>query len=204
MLPMLVGFLPLIWWFMLMTISEVIILALFFARGAGTPDLTRNIMIGYYVGLLGVLALTVEVFRETQSLPLPAWTVSSPYFGLIPLCIGLTAAWKAWRGRKQGLEGNRKVAIATVAAVTFANSSRNIGVYMPLLVIIFVGFALPFAIVGVLVAQLIHVAVLVWLAKFIATRPRISAALQQTQYILYPMGMVALGINIVVGGVASL
>ena len=82
-----------------------------------------------------------------------------PYFGLIPLGLGLWAAWQAWRGGDDDddakIEG-KKVAVWTVAAVTFANGGDNIGVYVP--VFLSVGTA---AVIAYCVVFLVLVAVLV-------------------------------------------
>ena len=52
-----------------------------------------------------------------------------PYFGLIPLGLGLWAAWQAWRGDDDDddearVEG-KNVAVWTVAGVTFANAGTT-------------------------------------------------------------------------------
>ena len=59
-----------------------------------------------------------------------------PYFGLIPLGLGLWAAWQAWRGDDdddddEAKVAGKKVGVWTVAGVTLANGGDNIGVYTP-------------------------------------------------------------------------
>lgn len=58
-----------------------------------------------------------------------------PYFGLIPLALGLYAAWRTWRNRgdDEAQVAGKQVGVLTVAAVTFANGGDNIGVYVPVL-----------------------------------------------------------------------
>jgi cadmium resistance protein CadD (predicted permease) len=71
-----------------------------------------------------------------------------PYLGLLPLILGLRAAWEVWQDhrrttadepdpetyKKQGNSGepgpHRQPGVMSVAAVTFANGGDNIGVYV--------------------------------------------------------------------------
>src|SRR5699024_6464246 len=91
-------------------IDDVVILSLFFARGQGQPGTTRRILVGQYLGFLGILGAAVAVAFGAQIL-LPEAIL--PYFGLIPLGLGLCAAWQAWRNRGEDhdaeaqQEGNR-------------------------------------------------------------------------------------------------
>lgn len=61
----------------------------------------------------------------------------------------------------------KKVGVWTVAGVTLANGGDNIGVYTP----VFLSVE-PLAVVAYCIVFLALVAVLVALAKFVATRPR--------------------------------
>ena len=121
-----------------------------------------------------------------------------PYFGLIPLGLGLWAAWQAWRGDDDDddakIEG-KNVTVWTVAAVTFANGGDNIGVYVP--VFLSVG---PGAVVAYCVVFLVLVSVLVGLAKFVATRRPVAEALERWEHILFPIVLIGLGIFILVSG----
>src|SRR5699024_1793221 len=117
-------------------IDDVIILSLFFGRGQGQQGTTRRILLGQYDGFIGILgAAELATFGAQPLLPEHAL----PYHGLIPLGLGLWAAWQAWRNRcaddddDAQLEGKR-VSVWTVAAVTFANDGDNIGVYVPVFV----------------------------------------------------------------------
>ena len=125
-----------------------------------------------------------------------------PYFGLIPLGLGLWAAWQAWHRRhdddddddESKIEG-KKVAVWAVAGVTFANGGDNIGVYVP--VFLSVG---PAAVVAYCVVFLVFVAVLVVVAKFIATRRPIAEILERWEHILFPLVLIGLGIFILISG----
>src|SRR5699024_6733616 len=92
-----------------------------------------RILVGQFLGFLGILGAAVAVAFGAQIL-LPEAIL--PYFGLIPLGLGLWAAWQAWRNRGEDdddeaqLEGKR-VSIWAVAAVTFACGGGSLGVYEP-------------------------------------------------------------------------
>jgi cadmium resistance protein CadD (predicted permease) len=181
--------------FLATNIDDIIILSLFFARGAGERGTTARILIGQYLGFIGILGAAVLVALGAGAF-LPPEVI--PYFGLIPLGLGLWAAWQAWRGGDDDddakIEG-KKVAVWTVAAVTFANGGDNIGVYVP--VFLSVGTA---AAIAYCVVFLVLVAVLVGLAKFVATRRPIAEALERWEHILFPLVLIGLGIFILVSG----
>lgn len=183
--------------FIATNIDDIVILSLFFGRGQGQPGTTRRILVGQYLGFLGILGAAVAVAFGAQIL-LPEAIL--PYFGLIPLGLGLWAAWRAWRNRGEDdddeaqLEGKR-VSIWAVAAVTFANGGDNLGVYVPVFVSVSWGAVLAYCIVF-----LALVAVLVFLAKWISSRKPIAEALERWEHILFPAVLIGLGIVILVSG----
>lgn len=183
--------------FIATNIDDIVILSLFFGRGQGQPGTTRRILAGQYLGFLGILGAAVAAAFGAQVL-LPEAIL--PYFGLIPLGLGLWAAWQAWRNRGQDdddeaqLEGKR-VSVWTVAAVTFANGGDNIGVYVPVFVSVSWSAVLAYCIVFLLL-----VAVLVFLAKWISSRKPIAEALERWEHILFPAVLIGLGIVILVSG----
>lgn len=182
--------------FFVTNIDDVIVLSLFFARGAGERGATVRILVGQYLGFVGILAAAVLVSLGAGAF-LPPEVI--PYFGLVPLALGLWAAWQAWRHRHEDddegkIEGKR-VAVWAVAGVTFANGGDNIGVYVP--VFLSVG---PAAVVAYCVVFLALVAVLVVLAKFIATRRPIAEILERWEHILFPLVLIGLGIFILISG----
>ena len=69
----------------------------------------------------------------------------------------------------------------TVAGVTLANGGDNIGVYTP----VFLSVE-PLAVVAYCIVFLALVAVLVALAKFVATLPPIAEVLERWEHILFP------------------
>ena len=186
--------------FIATNIDDIIVLSLFFARGAGQRGTTARILVGQYLGFAGILGASVLVTLGAGAF-LPPEVI--PYFGLIPLGLGLWAAWQAWRNRgaddddEAKVEG-KKVGVWTVAGVTFANGGDNIGVYVP--VFLSVG---PAAVVAYCIVFLALVAALVGLGKFVATRRPIAELLERWEHILFPIVLIGLGIFILVSGGAT-
>ena len=183
--------------FIATNIDNIIILSLFFGRGQGQPGTTRRILLGQYLGFLGILGAAVLAALGAQAL-LPDQVL--PYFGLIPLGLGLWATWQAWRNRDDDdddaaqLEGKR-VSVWTVAAVTFANGGDNIGVYVPVFVSVSWSTILAYCIVFLLL-----VAVLVFVARWITSRKPIAEALERWEHILFPAVLIGLGVVILISG----
>ncbi|KDS93667.1 MULTISPECIES: cadmium resistance transporter [Dermabacter] len=178
-------------------IDDIIVLSLFFARGARQSGTTARILAGQYLGFAGILVAAILVTIGAGAFLPPAVI---PYFGLIPLGIGLWAAWQAWRGDDdddddEAKVAGKKVGVWTVAGVTFANGGDNIGVYTP----VFLSVE-PLAVVTYIVIFLALVGVLVALAKFVATRPPIAEVLERWEDILFPIVLIGLGIVILVSG----
>ena len=190
------GLLSAIGLFLATNIDDIIVLSLFFARGAGQKGTTARILVGQYLGFVGILGAAVLVTLGAEAF-LPEQAI--PYFGLIPLLLGLWAAWQAWRSDDDdddaGKVAGKKVGILTVAGVTFANGGDDIGVYVP--VFLNVGTA---TVITYCVVFLVLVAVLVLLAKFVATRPPIAEVLERWEHVLFPIVLIGLGIFILVGG----
>jgi len=181
--------------FIATNIDDIIVLSLFFARGAGRPGTTAKILAGQYLGFVWILAAALMVTLGARwALPEEA----IPYFGLIPLALGLWAAWEVYRGEGDyddaAVSGN-SVAVATVAGVTFANGGDNIGVYVP----VFLNISTP-AVIAFCIVFIVLVAVLVAMAKFVATRRPIAEVLERWEHILFPIVLIGLGVAILVGG----
>lgn len=189
--------LPAIGLFIVTNIDDIIVLSLFFARGAGQRGTTARITTGQYLGFAGILGAAVLVTLGAGAF-LPPRVI--PYFGLIPLILGLRAAWQAWRDdddHDDTRDAGKAVGVWTVAAVTFANGGDNIGVYVP--VFLSVG---PAAVVAYCVVFLVLVAVLVVAARFVATRRPIAEVLERWEHVLFPIVLIGLGIFILVSGLA--
>src|SRR3546814_20781182 len=74
---------------------------------------------------------TDTLFPDTTLFRSPEGAIA--YFGLIPLLLGLYAAWQVWRNGDDDDDtvADKPVSALAVAAVTFANGGDNIGVYVP-------------------------------------------------------------------------
>ena len=94
--------------FLATNIDDVIVLSLFFARGAGRAGTTARIAVGQYLGFAGIL-ITALLVAWGAGLVLPPSAI--PYFGLIPLAVGIWAGVQAWRGEgdddEEKVEGKR-------------------------------------------------------------------------------------------------
>ena len=183
--------------FVATNIDDIIVLSLFYARGAGQRGTTRKILLGQYLGFGGILLAAVVISLGARSF-LPEDAL--PYFGLIPLALGLYAAWRAWRNRGDDDDDEAKVAdkqvgVLTVAAVTFANGGDNIGVYVPVF-----ATASTTAIIAYCLVFLALVGLLVLAAKYVATRRPIAEVLERWEHILFPLVLIGLGIVILLEG----
>ncbi|WP_016701042.1 cadmium resistance transporter [Actinoalloteichus spitiensis] len=181
--------------FVVTNIDDVVVLALFFAQGAGRPGTTRTIVLGQYLGFCGILLVSVAAALGAAFLPAGA----VPYLGLLPLLLGVRAAVEAWRHRDDPDEEKAAArtgpTVLAVTAVTFANGGDNIGVYVPV-----------FATAGAggmsvhIVTFLVLLALLVLAGRYLASRPAIASALARWGHILLPVVLIAIGLLILVEG----
>jgi cadmium resistance protein CadD (predicted permease) len=180
--------------FAVTNIDDIVILALFFARGAGRAHTTRIVAVGQYVGFAGILAVAVAAASGAALLPEHVL----PYLGLLPLALGVKAAVQAWRSRGGGdgeeEETGPASGILDVAAVTFANGGDNIGVYVPV-------FATAGAAATSVYVVVFLLLVAVWVAagRFLATRPLIARTLSRWGHVVLPAVLIALGLLILSG-----
>ncbi|GHD23716.1 cadmium resistance transporter [Streptomyces galbus] len=184
--------------FAVTNIDDIVVLALFFAQGAGRRGAARRVVLGQYLGFAAILAVAVAAAFGATFLPAAAL----PYLGLLPLALGLKAAWRAWRDRRDGGTDHEDEQAGAggpgpleVAAVTFANGGDNIGVYVPVFATAGVGGMSVYAVVF-----LALVGVWCCAGRFFATRPVIAGALARWGHVLLPLVLVALGVLILVEG----
>ncbi|MFI1735071.1 cadmium resistance transporter [Streptomyces acidicola] len=181
--------------FAVTNIDDILILSLFFAQGAGHRGSARRVVLGQYLGFAAILAVAVAAAFGATFLP----EAAIPYLGLLPLALGLRAAWQAWQ--RQGEDNDEQAVAETgprvleVAAVTFANGGDNIGVYVPVFATAGVGGMSVYAVVF-----LILVAVWCFAGRFFATRPVVAKALSRWGHILLPLVLIAIGLLILVEG----
>ena len=181
--------------FAVTNIDDIVVLALFFAQGAGINGSARKVAAGQYLGFAAILVVAgAAAFGATF---LPEGVL--PYLGLLPLALGLRAAVRAWRDRGEDEQetpaGPGGPGILEVAAVTFANGGDNIGVYVPVFATAGVGGMSVYVVVFLgLVA--------VWIAagRYFATRPVVARALSRWGHIVLPVVLIGLGLLILVEG----
>ncbi|WP_433305854.1 cadmium resistance transporter [Actinoplanes sp. CA-030573] len=181
--------------FAVTNVDDILVLALFFARGAGQARTTRNIAAGQYLGFAGILAVAVAAAFGATLLP----DEVLPYLGLLPIALGVKAAIQAWRrdgdGEPDAPAAPRTPGMLEVASVTFANGGDNIGVYVPVFATAGAGGTAVYVVVF-----LALVAVWVAAGRFFATRPVIAKALGRWGHILLPVVLIAIGLLILLGG----
>ncbi|GGL02083.1 hypothetical protein Sme01_46830 [Sphaerisporangium melleum] len=78
--------------FAVTNVDDIVVLALFYARGSGRPGGAAQVVAGQYAGFTAILVLAVAAAFGATFLPEPVL----PYLGLLPLALGVKAAWQAW------------------------------------------------------------------------------------------------------------
>ncbi|MDH6219512.1 cadmium resistance transporter [Streptomyces pseudovenezuelae] len=182
--------------FAVTNVDDILVLALFFAQGAGHRGSTRRIVVGQYLGFAAILTVAVAAAFGATFLP----EAAIPYLGLLPLALGLKAAWQTWKGHRDGggdQQETKEVGPGPleVAAVTFANGGDNIGVYVPVFASAGIGGMSVYAAVF-----LVLVAVWCYAGRSFATRPVIAKALSRWGHILLPLVLIAIGLLILIEG----
>jgi cadmium resistance protein CadD (predicted permease) len=188
--------------FAVTNIDDIVILALFFGRTVGRSGRIR-VVAGQYVGFAAILAASVAGALGAGLLP----EAAIAYLGLLPLALGLRAAWRSWREHRSRTAvsepsddeapepGTSGPGVLAVAAVTLANGGDNIGVYVPVFTTAgTAGLITYIAVFLVLVA--------VWCAAglLLAGRPLVARALSRWGHILLPVVLIAVGLIILVDG----
>ncbi|MGN6679394.1 MAG: cadmium resistance transporter, partial [Streptosporangiaceae bacterium] len=84
--------------FAITNFDDIVILALFFSRGAGEVGSARRVVIGQYLAFTAILGVAIGVAYGARFLPKNA----IPYLGLVPIGLGLWDAWKLWQKRRRG------------------------------------------------------------------------------------------------------
>ncbi|SEP53347.1 cadmium resistance transporter [Amycolatopsis saalfeldensis] len=183
--------------FVVTNIDDIVVLALFFGQAAGHRGAATKVVVGQYLGFAAILAASVVGALGAELLP----ETMISYLGLLPLALGLRAAWRAWRDRRDTTHGEQVPAQApamlAVAAVTFANGGDNIGVYVPVF-----ANAGPGGLVVFTVVFLALVALWCALGRLFARRPLIARALARWGHILLPVVLIGIGLVILIEGSA--
>jgi cadmium resistance protein CadD (predicted permease) len=182
--------------FAVTNLDDIVVLALFFGQAHGRAGAIR-VVIGQYLGFAAILAASIIGALGAGLLP----ESIIPYLGVLPLFLGLRAAWSAWRDRENHDQDEPEAksfsgpSIWQVAAVTLANGGDNIGVYVPI-----------FAVAGIkgmtvfVAVFLIGVALWCLAGRYFATRPVIARALSRWGHIMLPIVLITIGLLILIEG----
>jgi cadmium resistance protein CadD (predicted permease) len=187
--------------FAVTNIDDIIVLAVLFGQAASRVGCLR-VVLGQYLGFAGILAVAVVGALGAGLLP----EAAIPYLGLLPLLLGLRAAWNIWRddhrtvsnplGEPAPATKSRPEAGAlSVAAVTFANGGDNIGVYVPVFATGGAGGLTTYTVVFLML-------VAAWCAAgwYFASRPIVAKALSRWGHMILPAILIVIGLIILVEG----
>ncbi|WP_183472124.1 cadmium resistance transporter [Mycolicibacterium iranicum] len=183
--------------FAVTNVDDLLVLAVFFGQAARSRSAAWRIAAGQYIGFTAIVAVAVLGALGAELLP----EAAIPYLGLLPLILGVRAAWEVWRRRGStdadldDVEGASPAGMLQVAAVTFANGGDNIGVYVPV-------FAVSGAEEIPVYAVVFLVGVALWCAVgwFLATRRPVAAVLVSWGHIVLPVVLIGLGVAILAEG----
>jgi cadmium resistance protein CadD (predicted permease) len=177
--------------FAVTNVDDLVMLAVFFGRAPGLGARWR-IVAGQYLGFGAILLAAVLGGLGAGLLP----EAVIPYLGLVPLLLGLRAAWNVWRERHEPDDSSPDATgLWGVAAVTFANGGDNIGVYVPVFAVAGAGGMTVYVVVF-----LIGLAVLCAAGWYLATRPLVAKALARWGHIVLPVVLIAIGLVILIQG----
>ncbi|HEX4358241.1 MAG TPA: cadmium resistance transporter [Pseudonocardia sp.] len=208
--------------FAVTNIDDLLVLALFFGRWAGHRGTSARVVLGQYLGFAGILVASVAGALGAGLLPRPAVA----YLGLLPLLLGIRAAWEVWRERAPGAGPD---AGSDVSSDVGADASSDVGagtgagpvveargagpsVFAVAAVTLAGGgdnigvyvpvFAAagPEGLAGYTVVFLALVGVWCAVGRFLATRPPVARALGRFGHLLLPVVLIGIGLLVLVEG----
>ncbi len=173
--------------FAVTNIDDLVLLAVFFGQAAGRRG-EAEVVAGQFLGFAAILAVSVAGALGAGLLPggFVRW------LGVLPILLGLRAAWQAWRTEDD--ETASAAGVLGIALVCFANGGDNVGVYVPAFAAS--GAAGP---AGYVVVFLVGLAVWCVAGRFLATRPAVARVLARWGHVVLPVVLVALGVSILAG-----
>jgi cadmium resistance protein CadD (predicted permease) len=184
--------------FAVTNVDDLVLLALFFARAGTRRAAVWRVVGGQYLGFAAILAVSVVGALGVGLLPEPVVA----YLGLVPLLLGIRAAWRARREAAEDpdpdptdADADAGPTVPAVAAVTFANGGDNIGVYVPVLSTAGANGTVTYVVVFLVLTGLWCLA-----GRVLATRRPVARALARQGHLVLPVVLIALGIVILVQG----
>lgn len=175
--------------FVVTNVDDLVLLALFFARARAA----WRVVVGQYLSFVAILVASVVGALGAGLLP----DRVVAYLGLVPLLLGIRAAWQLRHGVDDEDEpvADGGPTVATVAAVTVANGGDNIGVYVPVLATVDAGGLAVYVVVFLVLTGVWCVA-----GRFLATRRPVARALARRGHLVLPVVLIALGVVLLVQG----
>ncbi|GAB2452309.1 cadmium transporter [Hymenobacter qilianensis] len=170
--------------FAVTNVDDLLLLGLFFSNPRYPA---RSVVIGQFLGvafLVGISLVGLVLGKFGQ----PQWI---GWLGLVPILIGLRAAWRL---RDNSVVEVAPQAVSTgstvlqVAAITIANGADNVSVYVPLFA------TLPAVVVG-LYCGVFAAMVGVWclVSYYLVQYPGLSRLLTRYGHVILPFFLMALG-----------
>jgi cadmium resistance protein CadD (predicted permease) len=151
-----------------------------------------RVIAAQYLGFTAILTISIAGAVIGATLLPPA---VPPYFGLLPIILGLRAAWIAWQQNRRSEPVSAECAarrpgpgVWQVAAVTFANGGDNIGVY----VLIFT-LATNATISVYATVFLVGVAICCAAGRYFASHPVIAKGLSRWGHVVLPAALISIG-----------
>lgn len=184
--------------FAVTNIDDLVVLAVFSGQARGHRSAAVRVVAGQYLGFAAIVLVSIGAAILGATL-LPGTAL--PYLGLLPIVLGLRAAWVGWRGRDAGPTGTEAASppsapgVWQVAGVTFANGGDNIGVYVPMFAVATAGTLATYVTVFL-------IGVGVWCAAghYLASHPLVAKAFSRWGHIILPVVLIAIGTAILVDG----
>ena len=169
-------------------IDDLVVLTVLFlaGRNTGRPRV-RDIVVGQYLGIAALVALSAAAAVGLLVVP-DRWV---GLIGLVPIAIGIRGLLKIRQGEDSG-PPTTATGPLSVAAVTIANGADNLSVYIPLFRDIGLGNSLvTIATFAVMVA--------IWLAAgfWLGTRRRVVQALARSGRWLVPVVFIGIGVLLI-------
>ncbi|GAA3085416.1 cadmium resistance protein CadD (predicted permease) [Kribbella aluminosa] len=182
--------------FAVTNIDDMLVLAVFFGQTAGHRPAVLKVVAGQYLGFGATLAVSVVGAFGADLLP----EAAIGYLGLIPLLLGVRAAWTVRHDRSTRDADATPISrggagVVQIAIVTFANGGDNIGVYVPVFALVGVG-----GMTGYIAVFLVGVAVWCAIGWFLASRPLVAKSLARSSHLVLPLVLIGIGTVILVKG----
>ncbi len=184
--------------FAVTNVDDLVVLAVFFGQTRGHRSAAMRVVAGQYLGFTAIVVVSICAALAGAAL-LP--TAALPYLGLLPIMLGLKAAWDAWQRRgtepseTEGGAASSVPGIWQVAGVTFANGGDNVGVYVPMFAVASTGTVAMYVTVFL-------IGVGVWCAAGgnLASHPIVARTFSRWGHVILPVVLIAVGTTILVEG----